>query len=73
MRDMGRDGRENTHEEEHEAFPSSQHQLPHSRKTPVHTMVASSNQGQLLPTSLRLVSLPAPRWLQHDSMLRRII
>lgn len=56
---MGRDSGEDTCEEEHEAFPSNQHQLPHPRKTPVHTMVASSNQGQLLPTSLRLVNLSA--------------
>lgn len=56
---MGRDSREDTREEEHEAFPSNQHQLPYPRKTPVHMMVASSNQGQLLPTSLRLVNLTA--------------
>lgn len=70
---MGRDSREDTREEEHEAFPFHQHQLPHPRKAPVHTMMASSNQGQLLPTSIRLVNLSAPRWLQHDRMLRRII
>lgn len=56
---MGRDSGEDTCEKEHEAFPSNQHQLPHSCKIPVHTMVASSNQSQLLPTSLRLVNLSA--------------